>query len=101
MRLSRFHYQPPPPWAYSSLRPPPKVSLTKRHTGSRYRGDCSCGAHRGSEASEVAPAAPTEAPSAVAGAVPTWQALLDVTVWRSRPWWLRVAASLVVKRLNR
>ena len=53
------------------------------------------------EASEVAPAAPTEAPSAVAGAVPTWQALLDVTVWRSRPWWLRVAASLVVKRLNR
>jgi hypothetical protein len=34
--------------------------------------------------------------------VPTWQALLDVSVWRtSRPWWLRVAASLVVKRLNR
>jgi hypothetical protein len=32
---------------------------------------------------------------------PVWQALLDIQVWRSRPWWLRVAASLVVKRLNR
>jgi hypothetical protein len=33
--------------------------------------------------------------------VPVWQALLDLRVWRSRPWWLRVAASLVVKRLSR
>jgi hypothetical protein len=33
--------------------------------------------------------------------VPAWQALLDVSIWRSRPWWWRVAASLVVKRLNR
>jgi hypothetical protein len=33
--------------------------------------------------------------------VPVWQALLDVQVWRSRPWWLRVAATLVVKRLGR
>ena len=32
---------------------------------------------------------------------PVWQALLDVSVWRSRPWWWRLAASLVVKRLNR
>jgi hypothetical protein len=31
---------------------------------------------------------------------PVWQALLDVSVWCSRPWWLRVAASLVVKRLR-
>ena len=29
-----------------------------------------------------------------------WQAVLDVTVWRSRPWWWRLAASLVVKRLG-
>ena len=33
--------------------------------------------------------------------VPVWQTLLDLRVWRSRPWWLRVAASLVVKRLSR
>ena len=32
--------------------------------------------------------------------VPTWQALLDLRVWRTRPWWLRVAASLVVRRRN-
>jgi hypothetical protein len=32
---------------------------------------------------------------------PVWQALLDVSVWRSRPWWWRLAASLVVKRLGR
>jgi hypothetical protein len=32
---------------------------------------------------------------------PVWQALLDVSVWRSRPWWWPLAASLVVKRLNR
>ena len=32
--------------------------------------------------------------------VQVWQALLDVRVWRSRRWW-RVAASVVVKRLNR
>jgi hypothetical protein len=30
-----------------------------------------------------------------------WQALLDIAVWRTRPWWLRVVASLVVKRLGR
>ena len=35
------------------------------------------------------------------GVVPVWQALLDVTVWRTRPWWWRLAASLVVKRLRR
>jgi hypothetical protein len=32
---------------------------------------------------------------------PVWRASLDVSVWRSRPWWLRVVASLVVKRLGR
>jgi hypothetical protein len=26
---------------------------------------------------------------------------LDVTVWRSRPWWWRLAASLVIRRLGR
>ena len=30
---------------------------------------------------------------------PVWQALLDVRVWRSRPLWWRLAASLVVRRL--
>jgi hypothetical protein len=32
---------------------------------------------------------------------PVWQVLLDVTVWRSRPWWLRVVVALVVRRLGR
>lgn len=32
---------------------------------------------------------------------PVWQVLLDVSVWRSRPWWWRLAASLVVRRLGR
>jgi hypothetical protein len=44
---------------------------------------------------QVAAEAPTAADE------PVWQALLDVQVWRSRPWWWRLAASLVVKRLNR
>jgi hypothetical protein len=49
-----------------------------------------------------APVAPVEpATKFEAEPVPVLQALLDVTVWRSRPWWLRVAASVVVKRLNR
>jgi hypothetical protein len=32
---------------------------------------------------------------------PAWQALLDVSVWWGRPWWLRLAASLVIRRLGR
>jgi len=32
--------------------------------------------------------------------VPVWQALLGVSVWRTRPWCWRLAASLVVKRLG-
>jgi hypothetical protein len=32
------------------------------------------------------------------GTVPVWQALLDIQMWRPRPWWIRLAASLVVKR---
>jgi hypothetical protein len=46
----------------------------------------------------VATEAPVATPDEV---VPVWQALLDVRVWRSRPWWWRLAASVVVKRLNR
>jgi hypothetical protein len=45
------------------------------------------------------PSAIPEAPTAPD--VPVWQALLDVQVWRPRPWWWRLAASLVVKRLSR
>ena len=45
------------------------------------------------------PAAP-EAPATKSEVEPVWQALLDVSVWRSRPWWWRLAASLVVKRLG-
>jgi hypothetical protein len=48
-------------------------------------------------ASEMGTAVPPSLPEVV----PVWQAVLDLRVWRSRPWWLRAAASLVVKRLNR
>jgi hypothetical protein len=49
---------------------------------------------------------PNDAPDLVATPAtksevePVWQALLDVTVWRSRPWRWRLAASIVVKRLK-
>jgi hypothetical protein len=33
--------------------------------------------------------------------MPVWQALLDIQIWRTHPWWIRVVAKLVVKRLNR
>jgi hypothetical protein len=46
-------------------------------------------------ASEVAPRGAT-----LPEVEPVWQALLDVTVWRSG-WWWRLAASLVVRRLGR
>jgi hypothetical protein len=49
----------------------------------------------------VAVAAAPEAPATKFEVGPVWQALLDVSVWRSRPWWWRLAASLVVKRLGR
>ena len=54
-------------------------------------------------ATRVATEAPvaTGAPVASPGDEPVWQALLDIQVWRTRPWWLRVVASLVVKRLGR
>jgi hypothetical protein len=48
-----------------------------------------------SEAEMVAPPATTSEIDRV------WQVLLDIAVWRSRPWWWRLAASLVVKRLGR
>jgi hypothetical protein len=55
-------------------------------------------------ASEVIVASEAEMvarPATIANATvePVWQALLDVSVWRSRRWWW-LAASLVVKRLN-
>jgi hypothetical protein len=55
------------------------------------------------EASEGVVAAPEVAVTKGHGDLeqPVWQALLDVTVWRSRPWWWRLAARLTVKRLNR
>jgi hypothetical protein len=51
----------------------------------------------------VPPALTANVPAArfEAEVVPAWEAWLDIQVWRSRPWWLKVAASLVVKRLGR
>ena len=49
------------------------------------------------EPSPVAVQRHQEAPGEVR---PVWQALLDISAWRSRRWW-RLAASLVVKRLDR
>ena len=62
--------------------------------------------HEAPAAPERVPASPElsgipDTPLPEVGPGPMWQALLDVSVWRSRPWWLRVAASVVVKRLNR
>jgi hypothetical protein len=51
----------------------------------------------------IVPAELYKAPAAVAAPAtgfevkPVWQALLDVSVWRTRRWW-RMAASLVVRR---
>jgi hypothetical protein len=108
MKAPRFGYRPPPHPLFvshllrASAPPPPPTTPTTATT-------------------EIVPKGLTAAPAPVAAApaavedkelevvqpevdllqVPVWQALLDVRVWRSRPWWLRVAASLVVKRLNR
>ena len=61
--------------------------------------------HEAPAAAERVPASPElsgipDTPLPEVGPVRVWQAPLDVSVWRSRPWWLRVAASLVVKRLK-
>jgi hypothetical protein len=94
-RAARDTYRPPPPWMYSSLRPaapskPPTITTEiVRSIEDRQP-----------------PAAPVAAPAAARASntrsevEPVWQALVDVTVWRSRPWRLRVAASLVVRRRN-
>jgi hypothetical protein len=55
---------------------------------------------QGLPAAVVAPVAVQRLPDAPGEVRPAWQALLDISVWRSR-WLWRLAASLVVKRLSR
>jgi hypothetical protein len=83
-----------PWWAVSTLRPlppvRPSVPVSRDVVG---------------PAVPEAPEAAEEMSTVPNGTVniplePVWQALLDVTVWRSRPWWLRLAASIVVRRLG-
>ena len=92
MRLSRFYYQPPPPWMYSSFASPPvRASAPPKPPTTPTTQIVHTPAYE-------APVAPVEpATKFEAEVAPTWQALLDVTVWRSRPWW-RLAASIVVRR---
>jgi hypothetical protein len=96
----RYGYRPPL-WMFSSLRPytpskPPKPPTTESTEIVRTTS------YEPPVASAAAPEPPAVPATKVeAEVVPVWQALVDVTVWRSRPWWWRLAASLVVKRLNR
>ena len=100
-KVSRDIYWRPEPWMYSTLRasaPPQPRSLSDTDIVSTPPRSAPVAA----DGHVVAPVGATLPEVADApGHQPTWQALLDVTVWRSRPWWLRVAASLVVKRLGR
>jgi hypothetical protein len=66
-------------------------SASQRRCGGRESPGLTAAVH-----SEAA----TEAHRPADGLKPVWQALLDLRVWRTRPWWLRVAASLVVRRRN-
>lgn len=85
MRLSRFGYQPQP-WMYSSLLRPSKPSKpTTLPTTEIVRTPA--------YEAPVAPEQPAEFE-----VVPVWQALLDVRVWRTRPWWWRLVGSIVVRR---
>jgi hypothetical protein len=100
---ARYAYRPPP-LVYSSLRPyrppvpskPPTLPTTETEIVPKGLS----GPPVASEGSAVAVAS-VSANRREQTDGPVWQALLDVSVWRSRPWWWRLAASLVVKRLNR
>jgi len=85
-RAARDAYWLPAPWMYSTLRAsaPPKPPATPATEIARAT---SLAPPVASEGHAVAPDA-TIAGATVTEVVPTWQALLDVTVWRSRPWWL-------------
>lgn len=102
---ARDTYRPPPPWMYSTLRPvaPPKPLTPPTLPTTEIVGTAVPTPPVASEVPAEVPAAPdsTVAGATVAEVVPTWEALLDLRVWRSRLWWWRLAASLIVKRLNR
>ena len=98
MRLSRFHYQAPQPWMYSSLvRQPPPVKPRRVPTTEIVRTP----AYEAPVAVERPPAAPAavedENPSAELRQGPVWLLGADVSVWRTR-WFWRLAASLWVRR---
>jgi hypothetical protein len=104
-KVSRDAYWWPSPWMYSSLlrasvpSKPPTTPTTD--VGARAPTSvvglpvASEVVARATTLPEVGADRPT-----LPEVEPVWQALLDVRVWRSRRWW-RLAASLVVKRLNR
>ena len=100
-KVSRDAYWWPSPWMYSSLlRPsvpskPPTTPTTEFARTTSYEAPVAV--ERPPVASEAVRAHVREQE-----VVPTWKAVFDMTLWRtSRPWWLRIAATLVVKRLNR
>jgi hypothetical protein len=90
---ARDTFRPPPPWAYSSFM---RSSAPSKPTTTPTTEIVRTPAYEAPVASEVVLDPAPEHTEVV----PTWQALLDLRVWRTRPWWLRVAASLVVRRRN-
>jgi hypothetical protein len=100
-KASRDTYWPPAPWwapssPWSSLMPPePPKPPAHTDVASRARS-----AHTVTEGPTVASRVNSVHAVTEFEVVPVWQASLEVSVWRPR-WWFRLAASLVVKRLNR
>jgi hypothetical protein len=90
-----------PWWAISTLRPPPPVrpSEPPKPPPTEIVRTTSYQAPEAPAAVEDTSYLPSG--QITSEVVPVWQALLDVSVWRSRPLWWRLAASLVVKRPNR
>jgi hypothetical protein len=100
-KVARDSYWWPAPWMYSTLLPyrPPVASKPRREQTAEIVPKA---AYEAPVTAEVAPAAVERYfPLGEITSEPVWQARADITIWRPRPWWLRVAASLVVKRLNR
>jgi hypothetical protein len=75
----------PPWWAISTLRP----SMPSQRPQVPVSRDIAADPNLGEASSEALTAAPE-----AAEVKPVWQALLDISVYRRRPWFWRLAASL-------
>jgi hypothetical protein len=93
-------YRPFPTSLRSSYRPPKRSQPTGTYVPVEYVPAVS-EASRDAEMVATVSNDTVATPAAKSEVEPVWQAVLDINVWRSRPWWWRLAASLVVKRLGR